>query len=46
MGAEAGVMVPQAKEHVGLPAATRGNTDPPPRPLREQDPANTLSSDF
>ena len=46
MGAEAGVMLPQTKEHVGLPEARGGNTDPPLRPLREQEPANTLSSDF
>lgn len=47
-GVDAGAVLPQAKERLGLPAARRGKAGSSPRALGggEKDPADTLIWDF
>lgn len=48
-GADAGAVLPQAKERLGLPAARRGKAGSSPRGFGgggEKDPADTLIWDF
>lgn len=44
--ARTGVMLPEAKEHLGSPKTGRGKATFFPRGLREHDPANTLILDL